>query len=412
MNSEPIEAGASAARKSVAVMCAIATVLGLMSGCTRLSPGIHLDDDDFEYSRPLREGETPEIPVLTISPEVIAAESARLAAAVPAVPAPSHEASAPAAVESPNFSASAEGYRYRIGIGDVLGITVYERPELSSAIAGIAGVAPSGVAGGAAMPTSPGVIVDPDGSIYFPYVGQVKVVDLTVGQARARLETALSTYIRDPKLDLRVAEYRSQQVRVTGAGIPVPVTLPIADKPVTVLDAVRAAGSLSPAADLSRLRLTRAGKSVEVNVSSFGKGATLADNWVLQGGDLVYIPDSQSSRIFVVGEVVKQQAVPMVNGQLSLADALAAVNGPTQASADARRIYIIRGGEKGSMEDTKVFHLNAQRPDALLLATRFEMQPRDVVYVSTASVVRFQRTLSAILPSLSFVRDLDRLVTP
>ena len=68
------------ARKHLVRAAAITAMIATVSGCGRLAPGIHLNDDDFEYSRPLREGEEVAIPVLTLSPEVILAEDARVAA--------------------------------------------------------------------------------------------------------------------------------------------------------------------------------------------------------------------------------------------------------------------------------------------------------------------------------------------
>ena len=105
---------------------------------------------------------------------------------------------------------------------------------------------------------------------------------------------------------------------------------------------------------------------------------------------------------FVTGEAGRQTALPLPRGDMTLADALADAGGVNPLSASAGQVFVIRHGNDNRPQ---VYHLNAAAADALLLADRFSLQARDVVYVDTAPVVRWSRMISNILPSASFLRD-------
>jgi len=84
-----------------------------------------------------------------------------------------------------------------------------------------------------------------------------------------------------------------------------------------------------------------------------------------------------------------------VKGRLTLAEALADVEGIDQASASGV-FYVIRG----RYERPTVYRLDASSADALLLAVQFPMRPADVVLVSTSELTRWNRVMSQILPTV------------
>jgi polysaccharide export outer membrane protein len=55
---------------------------------------------------------------------------------------------------------------------------------------------------------------------------------------------------------------------------------------------------------------------------------------------------------------------------------------------------------RGDYQTPNIFRLDASSPDALLLATQFPMRPRDVVFVSTYGLSRFNRVMLQILPTI------------
>ena len=71
----------------------------------------------------------------------------------------------------------------------------------------------------------------------------------------------------------------------------------------------------------------------------------------------------------------------------------------TAPRAEARSIYVFRRGQAENAVD--VFHLDAYNPVAMVLADRFALQPRDLVYVDAGPLVRWNRVVSLILPTVS-----------
>jgi polysaccharide export outer membrane protein len=90
----------------------------------------------------------------------------------------------------------------------------------------------------------------------------------------------------------------------------------------------------------------------------------------------------------------------------SLAEALATANGINENRADGRGIYVLRNAGIGRdntglpVYRATVYHLNASSAVGFMLADRFPLEARDVVYVSPAPITRWNRFLSQLLPSI------------
>ncbi|WP_237392706.1 polysaccharide export protein [Steroidobacter denitrificans] len=286
-------------------------------------------------------------------------------------------------VDAPKALTGKERGPYRIGPRDVLSVVVWEHPELTIP------------AGEYRAADAAGQIVDEEGCLYYPYIGRLHVSGMTTNELRELLAKRLSKYIENPQLDVRVAAYRSQRVHVIGA-IGQPGIQPINDVPLTIAEAISRSGGLTDKADMRRVSLTRDGRTVILDLLSMYKHGDAAQNVLLQDEDVLYIPGIEESKVFVMGEVWNPQAAPMIRGRMSLAEALSVAGGVNQNTADSGQVYVIRRDETSS---ARVFHLNADSADALLLADAFELKPHDIVFVGTASITRWNRVISQILPS-------------
>jgi polysaccharide export outer membrane protein len=130
------------------------------------------------------------------------------------------------------------------------------------------------------------------------------------------------------------------------------------------------------------------------------------------------VPDRQFNKVFVLGETnlvnsitggtnqtQRSRSVFMNKGRLTLTEALSEGGGINQETADAARIFVFRGGTVNGTPE--IFHLDAKSPDALLLADRFSLQPRDVIYVDRAEGIRWNQIINQIQPTVTLLNSLD-----
>ena len=276
---------------------------------------------------------------------------------------------------------------YRIGPTDILTITVWDHPELTIP------------AGSFRDAQEQGQLVGEDGSLYYPFVGNLQVAGMSVAELRDVLTRRLSKYIMNPQLDVRVAGFRSQKLYVVGE-VQTPGILPLTDQPMTIADAVNLAGGLTPNAHKGGVNVSRRGQVYEVDLTALYDLADATQNLTLKNGDIVNVPDRSQQKVYVMGEVEKPGSVEIINGRLNLSAALGEVGGVNQVSANPGRIYVVR---HSSGEEPQIFHLNAEYAYGMLLAERFEMQPQDVVFVDTAGVSKWNRVISQILPTATLL---------
>lgn len=274
--------------------------------------------------------------------------------------------------------ASAKADEYKIGPGDVLSIYVFDHPELA---------VPSAQPGA-------GFMVNADGGLTYPFLNTVAAAGKTVEELRDEMTLGLTKYFPTPQVDIRVLAFNSQRVVVTGE-VNRPGTLALDTKPMTLLDAINAAGGMDPDADARAITVRRDGKVYPVDLAAFMTGDMARNNPTLAAGDLVAVPRRKVMEAYVLGEI-NGAAVDLSNDPISLTQAITRQGGLTQNRADARGVFVFRAQGKAMT----VYQLDVSSPTGLLLGTQFELEVRDVVYITTAPLQRWNDTISRILPTV------------
>ena len=295
-----------------------------------------------------------------------------------------------------------KGARYTIGSGDVVGVIVYDHPELLPNVGAVISQAadPTGVQ------VAPGFIVDADGEIAFPYIGRVRVAGLSEGDASDLIGKLLRPHVRDPQVTVRIQSFRSRRAYLEGE-VRVPGSQIFTDVPMTLNEAINRAGGMTPNANRSAVTLVRDGRSIPIDMTRLREAGYDGNNIPLKNGDTVRVAHREDSKVFVMGEIMAPVALPMrSNGRLSLSEALGEAGGPMTTTSNAGQIYVIRQGASGA---PAIFHLNAKNPATMALASQFRLQSQDVVYVDPVPLVKWNRVVSLILPSASVANSTSEI---
>jgi polysaccharide export outer membrane protein len=285
---------------------------------------------------------------------------------------------------------------YTIAPGDVIGVIVYDHPELLPN----AGAVISQQADPTGVNVAPGFIVGAGGEISFPYIGRIKLEGLTEISASDLLTKRIAEYIKDPQVTVRIQSFRSRRAYVEGE-VRTPGLQVFTDVPMTLAEAFGRAGGITANGDRSFVTLTRGKKTVTLDLLDLqGKGVD-ATNIPLKNGDVINVRNRDESKVYVMGEILRPSALIMHNGKLSLNEALGDAGGPNLTTADSAQIYVIRNSTVTNTP--QIFHLSVKNPAALALADRFPLRPHDVVYVDPVALVAWNRIVSLILPSAQVV---------
>ena len=273
---------------------------------------------------------------------------------------------------------------YRISPGDTILVTVWDHPELTTP------------AGNQQQAVTNGRLVQPDGTFFYPYAGKINVKGMTIEELRSTLSSKLGQYLRSPQVDVNVVGYGGR-IALQGA---FEDTSPqeFNTVPLTLAQAVGKGRINVEQADLAGFVLTRDGQDYALDLDALNRDGKVAQDIYLKPGDRLYLPFNDRKEVYVVGEVLRPQAINFKTSDMSLTQALGRSGGLNPITAKGSAVYVIRGMEDLTREPATVYHLDATSPAAFALGDRFSLRPGDVVWVGPAGVTRWNRFLTQLLP--------------
>lgn len=255
---------------------------------------------------------------------------------------------------------------YLLGPGDTVEISVFRHDELK-------------------METT----ISPLGKILYYLIEDVEAAGLTQFQLRDKIQKELASFIKDPKVVVRITEYQSHKVFVLGQ-----VTSPgvyCMKNDFSLLEAISAAGGITLDAYLGGAYVVRDGKILLVNFLELIEKGNTEENIPLLSHDVIYIPNNKDQKVFVLGEVNTQSAIP-IRDRLTLLGAIAEAGGFTR-DANKGAILVMRG----NLSEPEIMQVNATQ---MGFGANISLERGDIVYVASgrfADVERAAVRLSHIL---------------
>jgi polysaccharide biosynthesis/export protein len=205
--------------------------------------------------------------VAILAPVLLAGASSASAEVSPEQEATPPAAQAAAPSEPP--SASDDVLEYYIAPGDVLKLTVWKEPELTT-----------------------DVFVRLDGRITVPLVGDLKVSGRTTEQVATEIRTKLRAFLEVPLVTLTVAQAISARFYVIGE-VGTSGAFPLTGR-ITVVQALALAGGFRTFAKRERIVIIRerlgVRSAIPFNFRDLEVGARLEQNIPLLSGDIIIVP--------------------------------------------------------------------------------------------------------------------------
>lgn len=288
-----------------------------------------------------------------------------------------------------------------IGAGDVLDISIWEAPPavlFSNGAGSSVGTAAPSVAQGANFPSQ---MVDADGAISIPFVGSVRAVGRAPDDVAREIQRRLQGKAHDPQVLVRIGTNKGAGVTVVG-DVASSRNVPLTTRNERLLDALAEAGGVRQPVDKVLIQVTR-----DNIVVTRPLGAIIRDpreNVPLMSNDVItalYQPYSFQA----LGALGANAEVPFEGTGISLAQAIARVGGLQDNRANIKGIFIFRFEDPAALPpDVRlgapltpegkvpvIYRVDMSNPSTFFVMQTFPMRDKDIIYVSNAPLVDFQK---------------------
>jgi polysaccharide export outer membrane protein len=251
-------------------------------------------------------------------------------------------------------------------------------------------------------------LIDQEGMIDLPFIGKVKLDDLTLNEAQNILLQVIQNFYKNPDLQINIEEFNSSKVYIVGA-VRNQITINLDQKPIKLIEAAIQANFNPSAADKlygTKGLLRRDNKVYKIDLLNAFQSNDDKENFYLKKDDVIFI-DRNSDAIHVFGEVTKP-GVYFPNMDYSLTE-LVSTAGLNQLTANAKKVYVIR--EKyNSFLEVDVFQLDIKNPINLIAGRKFLLQEKDIVFIPPTEIVKWNRVISLLMPQTDLFKSYNPII--
>lgn len=293
-----------------------------------------------------------------------------------------------------------------VGKGDVLDIAIWEAPP----------AALFGSAGGASILTSsdstargtslPDQMVDSDGRIVIPFIGQVQAAGRTPQQISRDIVKRLTGMAHQPQVIVRVAQNATTNVTIVG-DVANSTRIPLTAKGERVLDILASAGGVKQPVGKTVIQITRGAEVASTPLETIIKDPR--QNIRLQPDDVVTAL-FQPYSFTALGATGANAEIPFEATGITLAQALGRAGGLQDQRADVRGAFLFRLEDPRALDtavvagsrttpDGKVpviYRIDMKNPATFFAAQSFPVRNKDVIYVSNAPLADFQKFVGVV----------------
>ncbi|OQA87442.1 MAG: Polysaccharide biosynthesis/export protein [Lentisphaerae bacterium ADurb.Bin242] len=264
---------------------------------------------------------------------------------------------------------------YLINSGDIFWLKVYDHPDLDIL----------------------DTVVTPDGYLVVGLIGPVKVANITISDATAKIEKQLREYIKEPKVSLFPRTINSQLATLAGkvqksGRFPVNADMRLADLvslgqgfPNNMDD-----GRQMELSDLNASLLIRNGKVLPVDFNKAMQGDPL-HNLRIHGGDYIWIASRTNRLVSIMGEVYEPKYVTWYENT-GILEVITSARGLKDEHSS--NVIVIRGG----IGNPTIYRVDL---DGILSGKKPNpgLKPGDIVYVPKDGLSEYNVFIKKLLPT-------------
>lgn len=244
-------------------------------------------------------------------------------------------------------------------------------------------------------------IVKSDGYITVKRLGEIRVIAMTITEAKELIEQRLKKYIKiPPYLSIIPVKIKQAKINILGE-VRKPGAYGIQGK-IRVLDAISLAGGISyhkyegdivETADLRSAYITRDNEILPVDFYDLIVEGDLDHNIYVQDLDYIFIPSVANKSVYIMGEIGAPGKYILLN-DLTISR-LVALAGDIRNTA-AANLFVIRG----NLKEPTIYKINL---DSILIGglDDFRLKENDIVYIPRSAITEYNAILAKILPTLS-----------